>query len=302
MSSIVTSDVSIPVEGQVFSVHVARPVEIPGHPAVVVLGAIWGVTPHIRDVCARLAREGFAAVAPDLYRGRGAPPEDTPASVLTDAFRAFPDERGVRDCRETVRRLATGQLGVPPGPVVAWGFCMGGRFAHYLGAVSERVAGVINAYGRLQFPRQEVKPFTPLDLAGLIQVPYLGIFAEWDDVVSPADIAALRERLAARRVPHDIKVYPGTHHGFFNDTRPEHHARASAEVWQRTLRFLREAAPPERRRQDRRNDERRSTERRRTDRRRAQASASPVGERRASRRRKSERRKGDRRRGDRRRR
>ena len=106
----------------------------------------------------------------------------TPAA-LSEAFVSFPDLRALRDCRTLVRRIVGGEFGLSPERPAVWGFCMGGRFAHYLGAFNTGVARVVNFYGRLNFPRSELKPFTPLDVASLIDVPYLGIFAEHDGFI-----------------------------------------------------------------------------------------------------------------------
>lgn len=238
MATIESAERLMRFEGDAVPLYIARPRADERRVAVLVLGAIWGVTPHIHDVCHRLAGVGFSAVAPDLYRGLGAPTLGAPPEVLAEAFEAFPDERGIRDCREVVRRMAKGALDLRADAVAVWGFCMGGRFAHYVAAVSEHVGAAINMYGRLTFPRQEHKPVMPLELTGLITSRYLGVFAERDEVVPDADVAALRCRLANRALHHDVLVYPGTRHGFFDDTRPEHHPTATADSWRRVLDLL----------------------------------------------------------------
>ena len=120
-----------------------------------------------------------------------------------------------------------------------WGFCLGGRFAHLLGAVSEHVAGVVNFYGRLRFTRQSNKPFLPSELTGLIEVPYLGHFAEFDELVPLAEVEELKAALAERCIAHQVHVYPGAKHGFVDPARPvEHDPRAAALAWSRTLDFL----------------------------------------------------------------
>ena len=219
-------------------VFIARPAQ-PPRVTIVMLSAIWSVTDHIEDLCTQLAREGFGAIAPCLFRGQGIPPRDAPPEVLARTFLDFDDRRCVRDLRAVMRAASRGELGGPAGSLVTLGFCLGGRFAHLLGAVSEHVAGVVNFYGRLRFARQPSKPFLPIELTSLIEVPYLGHFAQFDDMIPLTDVAELRALLAERRVPHDVHVYEGARHGFVDPGRPtEHNAEAAALAWSRTLDFL----------------------------------------------------------------
>jgi carboxymethylenebutenolidase len=229
-------------EGARIPVFTARPAAAP-RVTVVMFGAIWSVTEHIEDLCAQLARAGFGAVAPCLFRGQGIPDRAAPPEVLSRAFLDFDDRRCVRDLRAVVRAVGRGELGGPAGALVPLGFCLGGRFAHLLGAVSEHVAGVVNFYGRLRFARQPTKPFLPIELTGLIEVPYLGHFAQFDDLIPLADVTELRAALAERGVPHAIHVYEGARHGFVDPARPtEHHPEAAALAWSRTLDFLHQRA------------------------------------------------------------
>lgn len=225
-------------------VFVARPAA-PPRVTVVMLGAIWSVTEHIEDLCMRLADAGFGAVAPCLFRADGIPPRDAGPDVLRRTFEDFDDRRCVRDLRAVARAASEGRLGGAAGALVPLGFCLGGRFAHLLGAVSEHVAGVVNFYGRLRFPRQANKPFLPIELTGLIEVPYLGHFAEFDQLIPLEDVAELDAALAERGLPHAVHIYDGAKHSFFDPTRPaDHDPQAATLAWSRTLDFLNERARP----------------------------------------------------------
>jgi carboxymethylenebutenolidase len=242
MTVIQTNTVSIPVaRGIAVDAYVALPESGRCAVAAVVLGEIWGVNENMQKICIRLAQAGIAAVAPDLYRGTPAPKESDPMELVMHSFAEYPEARGINDCRAVVRWTQASISGVER--IYPWGFCMGGRFAHYLGAVSENVAGVVNFYGRLNFPRQNIKPFIPLDLVELIQVPYLGLFAERDDLIAHADVATLDRRLTDCGIPHFVHIYPDADHAFFNDTRASHHPAVAAQAWDRTLAFLRTGAP-----------------------------------------------------------
>jgi carboxymethylenebutenolidase len=239
---------SFVVDGESVALYVARPATptaptAPAEATVILLGAIWSVTRHIEEICDRLAAAGIAAIAPCLFRGRGIPPLDADADALARTFLAFDDRRCTRDLKQLVALAARGGLGFDAGALVPWGFCLGGRFAHNLAAVTTEVAGVVNFYGRVRFARQAIKPFLPIELAGLIQVPYLGHFAETDALIPAQDVADLKAALAEHGVAHEIHVYPGTRHAFFDSTRPaDHDAQASAMAWARSLAFVNEVA------------------------------------------------------------
>ena len=229
-------------EGARIPVFVARPATQP-RATVVMLSAIWSVTPHIEDLCTSLAVDGFGAIAPCLYRGVGIPARDAPPDVLVKTFLAFDDRRCLRDLRAVMRAARNGTLLGEAGALVPLGFCLGGRFAHMLGALSEHAAAVVNFYGRLRFERQSLKPFLPIEFTSLIEVPYLGHFAEFDPLIPLADVDELRAALGERGVPHTVHVYAGANHGFVDPMRPtEHHPEAAALAWRRTVAFLKEIA------------------------------------------------------------
>ena len=238
MHSMTSEDLHIPLgTGIEVPAYHATPAEAPILASVLVLAEIWSVNPNIRSICDRLARNGVAALAPDLYRGGKAPQESDPTAAITQSFLDYDDAQGIRDGRAFTRWLrAHSPANVP---VFVWGFCMGGRFAHYLGACGEPLAGVVNFYGRLVFDRQANKPFIPMDLAGLIEAPYLGLFGEFDPIVPEKDVEELRARFTARGHPHLLRVFKGAEHAFFNQTRASYHPAVAAQAWDITLNFFR---------------------------------------------------------------
>ena len=237
MIPIASDDVRIPLpDGIEVPAYRSMPKAGPAVASVLILSEIWSVNPNIRSICDRLAQSGIATLAPDMYRGGTAPQESDPADAVAQSFLDYDDAQGIRDGRAFTRWLRAHS---PAGTrLFVWGFCMGGRFAHYLGACGEPLAGVVNFYGRLVFDRQPNKPFIPMDFAGLIEVPYLGLFAEFDAIVPEQDVEELRRRFVARGHPHKLKVFKGVEHAFFNQTRASWNAAAAAEAWDITLRFF----------------------------------------------------------------
>lgn len=242
--SVSTGRMTIRFEGAGIPVYVARPSTAPAI-TVMIYGAIWSVTPHIEDLCNRLAGVGIAAIAPCLFRNAGIPSRSAPPEALAQTFLDFDDQRCIRDLRAVARAARDGAFGFVPGGLVPMGFCLGGRFAHYIAAIDSTLAGAVVFYGRLRFARQETKPFLPAEVTGLIEVPYLGHFAEFDPMIPLTDVDELRAALSARNIPATIHVYRGARHGFVDPERPsEHHPEAAALAWERTTEFLKALAAP----------------------------------------------------------
>lgn len=226
------------VDGELVDVYIATAAR-PVGATVLMLGAIWSVTPHIEALCDRLAGLGIHAVAPCLFRGRGIPATDAASDALAQVFLDFDDRRCVRDLKALVLLIDRGHFEFDAGAIATWGFCLGGRFAHYLGAMTNEVDGIVNFYGRIRFARQAVKPFLPIELAPLIQVPYLGHFADVDALIPSGDVDELRSVLTEQKTAHAVHVYPGTRHAFFDPTRPADHDAAAAELaWSRSVEFV----------------------------------------------------------------
>ena len=199
-----------------------------GHgPGVVVIQEWWGLVPHISDVAGRFADEGFVALAPDLYHGEKAGEPDTAGKLMMalNIDQTARDLRGACDFLVQQRATTSEKVGVI-------GFCMGGQLALYAGTVDpEQVGAVADFYG--------IHPNVQPDLSRL-QAPVLGAFAEHDDYASPPAVRELEQRLQAHGIDTDFKIYPGAHHGFFNDTIPNQYDEAAAnDAWGRTLRFFR---------------------------------------------------------------
>ena len=197
-------------------------------PGVVVIQEWWGLVDHIKDLCERFAAEGFVALAPDLYRGEttSEPDEAGKLMMTLNIEHAAKDMSGAVD---EVARRSGGESGV--GVI---GFCMGGGLALMVAANrGDRVKAVAPFYGLI--PWQGAQPdYTQMTAA--VQ----GHYAEKDEYFNPEAVAGLEKQLDAAGVEHELFVYAGADHAFFNDTRPEvYDAEASALAWTRTLDFFR---------------------------------------------------------------
>jgi carboxymethylenebutenolidase len=197
-----------------------------GGPGVIVLQEWWGLVPHIRDVADRFAREGFVALAPDLYHGDVARSPDEAGKLMM----ALNIDRAERDLRGAVRHLA-GHEATTGASVGTVGFCMGGVLSLYAASKNEQVGACVVFYG--------IHPKVEPDFENL-KAPVLGLYAERDQMVPPEAVRALEERIRRHGKSIETHVYPGADHAFFNDTRPEvYDPEAAADAWRRTLEFFR---------------------------------------------------------------
>lgn len=237
MANLIEANSAIPLNDGSMDVYIARPQNTEARCGVLLFVELWGMTPHMQEVAERIAGQGHVAVVCDLFRGSRPPVPEDPLEKWSSTFEDFDDVSCTNACRQAANWLKNGGGGSKVEHVFAWGFCMGGRFAHNLAAISDSVSGVINFYGRINFPRMANKPFLPIELTGLIDKPYLGAFAETDGLIPPEDIAGLRAGLSGNPDAR-IDVYPGTEHAFFNDHREAYNAKAADLAWTRVLSFL----------------------------------------------------------------
>jgi carboxymethylenebutenolidase len=195
-------------------------------PGVLVIQEWWGLVDHIRDVCDRFAREGFVALAPDLYRGERAGDPDKAGRLMM----GLEIPRAARDLDAAVLALLGNEAVVGP-RLGAVGFCMGGQLALFAATRNKRIGAVVDFYG--------IHPNVTLDLSGL-EASVLGIFAERDTFVPPEAARKLEAELRAAGKRARFEIYPGVDHAFFNDTRPDvYDAKAAARAAAETLAFLR---------------------------------------------------------------
>lgn len=194
-----------------------------GLPLVLVIHENRGLNPHIQDIARRLAVANFIAFAPDaLFPEGGYPGNENEARELF--MQLMPQKT-----REDMVAAATYLKGVPGGNgrVGAVGFCWGGGMTNFLATRLPDLAAAVPFYG----------PAPALDQVDAIQAPLMLMFADNDDFVNstwPPYEAALRA--AGKR--YEAFRYPGTQHGFNNDTTPRFDAAAAQQAWQRTLDFF----------------------------------------------------------------
>lgn len=198
------------------------------HPGVIVIQEWWGLVPHIKDLADRFAREGFAALAPDLYHGQ-ATSEPDEAGKLMMALRL---DEAAKDLDSAVRYLLGHEAtaGQKAGVI---GFCMGGGLSLYEACHNAGAIGAcVDFYGVFEGSDTQLER---------LQAPLLGIFAENDQWAPPDQVRALKSRLNQLGKQAEVRIYPNAEHAFFNDTNAGGYApEAAQDAWRRTLAFFRE--------------------------------------------------------------
>lgn len=217
-------EIQIESEDGEFAAYVATPAS--GHgPGLVVLQEWWGLVPQIRDVCDRLARAGFVAMAPDLYRGESTTDPDEAGRLMME----LEIERAGRDLGATVEVLRRDPA-TDGAKIGCIGFCMGGQLALYAACLRPEIAAVVDCYG--------VHPNVSLDLEAC-RAKVLGVFAENDDFIPASDVRALEQALSGAGVDAKVLTYIGVQHAFLNDARPDvFDAETAAEAWRDIETFL----------------------------------------------------------------
>lgn len=233
-----TGEIEIPVEGASMPGYRAAPASGGPFPVVIVVQEIFGVHEHIRDVCRRLAKLGWLAVAPELYVRQGDVSRiESIQEVISKVVSKVPDEQVMRDLDATVAWAAahdgdTDRLGIT-------GFCWGGRIVWLYAAHSPRVKAGVAWYGRLASATDDLHPRNPVDVAGSIEGAVLGLYGGADQGIPLDTVEAMRDALRAAKGPNEIVVYPDAPHGFHADYRPSYREEAATDGWRRLVAWFR---------------------------------------------------------------
>ena len=182
---------------------------------------VWGVDTSIRDVVRRLAKAGFAAIAPNLYARFGAPSGDGATDVTV--FRPYAKRLDRNEYSGDIRAAALWLSAKFSGTKIGiTGFCMGGRVA-LIGSIDN--AALFSVVAPFYGPLADVDPKA-------VHVPVCGSYGGRD---SSIPVESVRAFAAALSVPNDIRIYDEAGHAFFDDQRASYVASAAADAWKRTI-------------------------------------------------------------------
>ncbi len=234
-NGLVAGEVKIPVSGGSIPAYRAMPSAGGPFPTVIVIHEIFGVHEHVKDICRRLAKQGYFAVAPALYARQGDPStlSDIPTIIRTVVAKV-PDAEVASDIDATVA-WAHGQKPADTARLGATGFCWGGRQTWLYAVHNPQLKAAVAWYGPVAGTPDPLHPSTVLEAAKDLKVPVLGLYGGADQGIAVADVERLRAELAALKKPAEIVIYPDAPHGFNADYRPSYRPAAAKDGWARML-------------------------------------------------------------------
>ena len=201
-------------------------------PAIIVLQEAFGVNPHMKRVCRRVASAGYAAFSPELFHrsGRGLEFGYGEFPKIRPIFAGLTNAMVLEDLRAAYGHIAL-RPDVDPARIASWGFCLGG-WASVLAACELPVAASVSFYGGgMVNPRPGIG-FTPIiDRFPSIRRPLLLVYGALDQGITPADIEAVRSRLASLGKEFEVEIYPNGGHGFFCEDRAAYHQPSAEAAW-----------------------------------------------------------------------
>jgi carboxymethylenebutenolidase len=234
-NGLTAGDVKIPTKDVEIPAYRAMPAEGGPFATVLVVQEVFGVHEHIKDICRRLAKAGYCAVAPELYARQGDPQKVSDVSkIISDIVAKVSDAQVMSDLDATVAwakasgKADTNRLGIT-------GFCWGGRVVWMYAAHNPGLKAGVAWYGRLVGMPSEMTPKHPIDIAKDLKAPVLGLYGGADDGIPGDTIDKMREAMRAAKKPGDLIVYPDTPHAFNADYRPSYRKDKAEDGWQRML-------------------------------------------------------------------
>ena len=205
--------------------YLARPEGEGPFPGIVIIHEAYGLNENIKDITRRFAEQGYVALAVDLFAGgnRAVCMVRVMSSLLLNSLH----NRSIQDLKAALTFLSE-QLGVDDFRLGAVGYCMGGSFAIAWACTDERLKAIAPYYAMNPRPLEAVNRLCPV----------VGSYPGTDFTTQNGQ--KLDIELERYQVPHDIKIYPGAKHSFFNDTSSSYNEAAANNSWERVLAFFRE--------------------------------------------------------------
>ncbi|MCT7973200.1 dienelactone hydrolase family protein [Laspinema olomoucense] len=232
---LVAGEVVIPVADGEIPAYRAMPATGKNFPVILVIQEIFGVHEHIQDVCRRFAKQGYLAIAPEMFARQGdvSQMEDI-QEIISEVVSKVPDEQVMSDLDATVAWAQTSSNGNTEKLGIT-GFCWGGRIVWLYSAHNPQVTAGVAWYGRLVGESTPLTPQHPIDIAEELTVPILGLYGGEDDLIPNDTVEQMRDRLTSGNSNSEIILYPDTPHGFYADYRPTYRPDAAADAWNRLL-------------------------------------------------------------------
>jgi carboxymethylenebutenolidase len=233
-------EVQIPVAGGQIPAYRAMPSRGGNFPVALVVQEIFGVHEHIKDLCRRFAKQGYFAVAPELYAREGDVSKMTDfRDIAAKVVSKVPDAQVMDDLdRSAAYAAKTGKADASR--LGLTGFCWGGRIAWLYAAHNPKLKASVAWYGRLSGATTQLQPKNPIDVVSDLKCPVLGLYGGKDQGISQDSIEQMRAALKQAGKTAEIIVYPEAGHGFNADYRPGYDKAAAQDGWRRMLAWFKQ--------------------------------------------------------------
>ncbi|GJD49853.1 hypothetical protein OPKNFCMD_2588 [Methylobacterium crusticola] len=238
-TGIEAGEVRIPVGDGPMPAYRAMPSGPGPFPIVLVVEEIFGVHEYIKDICRRLAKAGYTAVAPELFARQGDVSTMTDAqTIVREVVSKTPDAQVLGDL-DAAAAWAAAEAKGDSGRLGITGWCRGGRTVWLYAAHSASLKAGVAWYGPVGGARTPIQPKTAGDLAAEIRAPVLGLYGGADTGIPVADVEKARDAARAAGRTMELEVFPDAPHGFHADYRPSYRKAAADEGWSRMLAWFR---------------------------------------------------------------
>ncbi len=242
-AGLVVADVKIPTAAGVIPAYRASPSGKAKAPVLLVVHEIFGVHEHIKDVCRRLAKLGYFAIAPDLFARHGDATQIADKNELVQKIVSKASDAQVAGDLDATVAWAGRQAGADPSRLGITGFCWGGRITWLYAAHQPALKAGVAWYGKVTGERDALHPKTPIDLASDLKAPVLGLYGGKDQGIPVESVEQMKQALSASSNPVakkcELKVYPEAGHAFAADYRPTYRKVDAEDGFQRLSAWLR---------------------------------------------------------------
>jgi len=230
-NGLTVNEVKIPVAGGEIPGYAAMPASGGPFPTVLVIQEIFGVHEHIKDLCRRLGKLGYFAVAPSLYSREGdvSNLKDI-QEIVSKVVSRVPDAQVASDL-DAAAAWAKGTGKADTTKLGVTGFCWGGRQVWLYAAHNPNLKAAVAWYGAVKRPGTDLQPQNPLDLVGQLKAPVLGLYGGADPGIPVDTLEEMKAALKAAHNPSEIVIYPDTPHGFNADYRPSYRPDQAKDGW-----------------------------------------------------------------------
>jgi carboxymethylenebutenolidase len=233
-SGLAAGDFTIPVAGFNVPVYEARPATGQNHPIVLVISEVFGVHEYIKDSARRFAKEGYHAVAPELFARAGGVAHLTNIQEVLKIVLSQPREQTLGDLKATAD-WAKSRPGARADRLGVTGWCWGGAIAIQVAATNPDTKAAVAWYGAPGRPLESASgPVSGFDVAKDIKSPFLGLFGGKDQNPKPEDAQRFGEMLRQNGNKNvEIVIYPDSGHAFHADYRPSYNKADADDAWKR---------------------------------------------------------------------